>query len=423
MKKLTIEQKAEAYDNLIERLKDFRFEYRFSAFSDTIERYFPELKGSDGEKIRKEIIEYFKHYSGGDNVSIKFPEWIIWLEKQGEQNATELSNICEYSLETWIKIVDFVLTEHNGIGNYLDSYETKDTAEKLREKYKFDAASEEWDRVYRKGLDAGVNKGKAIALKEQKPTDNVEPKFKVGDWVTDGVSKCQIRFIDDTQYWYSENCCILGNIESIDKRYRLWTIQDAKDGDVLAVEPIDGYPSPFIAIYKERGLDFFNSHCFVSRDGEFHEGTTGHDINLVHPATKEQCDTLMKAMADAGYTFDFEKKELKKNEQELDEKYNEWYGFIRWFVKQRTDDHNLIPSSDDIHKWSDNILNHARKVFGQNTVEWSEEDERMIDTIISDLERHGGKEDSCYSSEINYLKSLKDRVQPQLKKLHKLNLL
>ena len=35
------------------------------------------------------------------------------------------------------------------------------------------------------------------------------------------------------------------------------------------------------------------------------------------------------------------------------------------------------------------------------------EDERMIDTIIYDLERHGGKEDSCYSAEINWLKSLR----------------
>ena len=30
------------------------------------------------------------------------------------------------------------------------------------------------------------------------------------------------------------------------------------------------------------------------------------------PATKEQRDTLMKAMTNAEYTFDFEKKELKK---------------------------------------------------------------------------------------------------------------
>ena len=40
---------------------------------------------------------------------------------------------------------------------------------------------------------------------------------------------------------------------------------------------------------------------------------------------------------------------------------------------------------------------------------WSEEDKKMIDTIIYDLERHGGKEDSCYSAEINWLKSLKEK--------------
>ena len=33
---------------------------------------------------------------------------------------------------------------------------------------------------------------------------------------------------------------------------------------------------------------------------------------FIKPATKEQCDTLMKEMNDAGYEWDAEKKELKK---------------------------------------------------------------------------------------------------------------
>ena len=36
------------------------------------------------------------------------------------------------------------------------------------------------------------------------------------------------------------------------------------------------------------------------------------EVNTVKPATKIQRDTLLKAMSDAGYTFDFDKKELKK---------------------------------------------------------------------------------------------------------------
>ncbi len=99
------------------------------------------------------------------------------------------------------------------------------------------------------------------------------------------------------------------------KYFRLWTIKDAKDGDILAVESRNDYPSPFIAIYKEHGLNFFNSHCFISCDGKFHKGTTGHSIYLICPATKEQRAKLEKAMTDDGYTFDFEKKELKKIEQ------------------------------------------------------------------------------------------------------------
>lgn len=34
------------------------------------------------------------------------------------------------------------------------------------------------------------------------------------------------------------------------------------------------------------------------------------------PATKEQCDLLFAKMHEAGYEFDFEKKELKKIEQQ-----------------------------------------------------------------------------------------------------------
>ena len=88
------------------------------------------------------------------------------------------------------------------------------------------------------------------------------------------------------------------------------------------------------------------------------------------PATKEQRDTLMKAMAEAGYAFDFEKKELKKIEPQ--------------------------PA-------------------------WSDEDEKRIKNILSVLDVQvcwdGAtlKKMNPYQKEINWLKSLKDRVQPQPK--------
>lgn len=70
-------------------------------------------------------------------------------------------------LKTWNDIVAYVLKEHNGIGNYLDDPDVRDTAKKLQKKYKFDCANEEWDIVYRRGLDAGINYGKTEALRVQ----------------------------------------------------------------------------------------------------------------------------------------------------------------------------------------------------------------------------------------------------------------
>ena len=107
---------------------------------------------------------------------------------------------------------------------------------------------------------------------------------------------------------------------------------------------------------------------------------------------------------------DAERKELRKIELEPTEG---WYDFIRWFVKQRTDDYTLIPSDDDIHKWGDNILNHARKVL-EKSPSWSEEDQEMLNQVIEDIVKLAGPY-VCYHKDVDWLKSLKDRVLPQPK--------
>lgn len=136
-------------------------------------------------------LQYVDTPTGGRLERVDQPtmlENIMW--GSGEQKPAEISNICEFSIKTWMKIVDYVLTEHNGIGNYLIDPEVKDTAEKLQKKYKFDAASEEWDRVYRKGLDAGVNKGRAEALREQKSWSEEDEKA-INDimWIIEAYRK------------------------------------------------------------------------------------------------------------------------------------------------------------------------------------------------------------------------------------------
>lgn len=225
MEELSIEEKAKRYDEAIvkgRQIQNTPYTAHWDTMKEVVEHLFPELKENKDEVIRKALVELVRKHCVNETRCM-MEEWLekqgkkvniqtineVWKdmrlevgaqasgnrhepqysdnstklfslndideiiekisEKQDEQKPAEISNICEFSIETWVKIVDYVLTEHNGIGNYLTDPEVKDTAEKLQKKYKFDAASEEWDRVYRKGLDAGVNKGRAEALKEQKP--------------------------------------------------------------------------------------------------------------------------------------------------------------------------------------------------------------------------------------------------------------
>jgi co-chaperonin GroES (HSP10) len=144
----------------------------------------------------------------------------------------------------------------------------------------------------------------------------IQPNFKVGDWITDGVSKCQIYFIDDTQYWYSENC-ILGSIESVDKQYHLWTINDAKDGDVLFHSDS---ASNGIFIFKEilqlGTLQKVICYCdYDSEDGfclgENHTCCWA-DSKILRPATEERRNRLFQKMREAGYRWNPETKVLEK---------------------------------------------------------------------------------------------------------------
>lgn len=102
MEELSIEQKAEAYDNLIERLKNFQFEYRFSAFSDTIERYFPELKSED-ERIKESLINYFEDFHLQTFAGLDPKKILAWLKAQNHwKPSKELLEAFDYYMDAII---------------------------------------------------------------------------------------------------------------------------------------------------------------------------------------------------------------------------------------------------------------------------------------------------------------------------------
>lgn len=152
----------------------------------------------------------------------------------------------------------------------------------------------------------------------EKPKEEViEHKFEVGDWVVwDNKISCHIDNIyqgkESLMYRITDvhNMTRDYSVKGFDNNAHLWTIKDAKDGDVLVASDgsiflfkstINGACKHYVALTTDNVINF--------NEGLEHYWETS---TAVHPATKEQRDILLKAMADAGYAFDFEKKELKK---------------------------------------------------------------------------------------------------------------
>ena len=83
MEKLSIEEKAKAYDKAIEKAKEKYAMFEGMQAGDVLEDVFPELKESEDEKIRKRIISALVEW----NEKCSFPgdsdDMIVWLEKQG----------------------------------------------------------------------------------------------------------------------------------------------------------------------------------------------------------------------------------------------------------------------------------------------------------------------------------------------------
>ena len=208
--------------------------------------------------------------------------------------------------------------------------------------------------------------------------DKVEPKFKQGEWIVWKDKYYKVNYNGCGYELFGQNGLSTSwDYKTIEDNAHLWTIQDAKDGDVLS----DGTT---IFIFKDLLSDgSVMSYCDCDTDSDEGDAFCPLSVNLmcskITPATKEQRDALMKAMTDAGYTFDFEKKELKKI---VDEEQ----------IKKNLQD------------------NSFRRMFEQNPA-WSEEDDYnlqcMIAKVVNDIQNGNvGRNQEL----IDWLKSLKDRV-------------
>lgn len=218
---------------------------------------------------------------------------------------------------------------------------------------------------------------------ECKSIDEVKPKFKVGDWITTvndnggRVVENVVEFIGNKVRLVDTDGVYTICPQSWLNHYYFWTIQDAKDGDVLvSVNPFifrgfgdKKHPNSPVAYC---GIDTQNNFISTLRETRW----TTHEV---HPATKKEVDFLFQKMHEAGYEWDVEKKELMKIEQEStwNEKIkglNELEAYILSLVPDRSLDAIKVDAKNIRY-----IINKEQKPA------WSEEDEAMIRDIIDGL--------------------------------------
>lgn len=421
----TVEEKAQAYDEAIERAKKLKENPQsvFNEYSpkegDTICDYiFPELKELGDEKIRKALVELVKcnersGYTLLNNVSTS--SMLAWLEKQGGQKVS----VVEFNAKDWYvskvdgKIYNAKFMEKTPTNqarkleiekaamsatgiieqeewfikgaewsdknpSYISSEKQGEQKPTLRERYKNIANSEWFKKTY---------EGMSISDDEEVDNvNNIEPKFKVGDWIVNRLGNIwHIDSFDTKNYQVTTNKGEHNYFPiNIQDRMHIWTIADAKDGDIL-VGKIDG--DDYILIFKQikdgwietygHYYDTVDRFCVPSqlfcRD---YKGT-------FYPATKVQRDLLFQKMKEAGYEWDSERKELKIVDWSKHIKYNpNTPSIIKekpvWSEKdeRNLNDAILFIETGTYSLDKDNLINWLKSLKPQNT--WKPSDEQMV---------------------------------------------
>ena len=256
----------------------------------TWEGFVPPCKFNDGdERVRKAILTGLIDCRDAPDLGwsnfggIEIDDCIAWIEKQGEQK----SNPCEKCDHVMLNCqnVPCIKTFDKGKSALEAIREEKvDNANKIEPKFKI-----EKDKWYVCIRDLDDNYGGAKAF-----------------------CKGSIYYSTKDETLIPENSNIPSEIKyCVNHYFRPWTIEDAKDGDVLANK--NG------AIFINAGSSgggTLDCYCYLSVQNEFciEEHKTGSWLykDDIKPATKEQCNLLFQRMKEAGYLWDAEKKDFEK---------------------------------------------------------------------------------------------------------------
>ena len=324
------------------------------------ETIFPELKESEDERIRKEMLDFFKQFYDIKNIkSIDVEPWISWLEKQGNQKP-----IIPWKYKkdhTPLFRDSLILNKYGCVANSPSGSIVSD------------AWVLDFDALAKLPKEELEKQGSQILANSAK-TCKDEPKFKVGDWIVYNDDICQIVRREEgcnklvTNFGIEKELVNERNLSTA----RPWTIQDAKDGDVLSNEEM-------VVIFKHFEEPPYRQHivAYIGLDTcgniQITNDTWTLGIDKAKPATKEQRDLLFQKMKEAGYEWDAEKKELRKIEQ--NPAWSEKNEAVLDALIRRLEGEDIYVSP---HLAVECLKSLKERVLPQPKREWSEEDEQYL---------------------------------------------
>lgn len=261
MKELSIEEKAKSYDRALEIAKAWCKLDNNDLSNDDLKILFPELKEeSDDERIINCIgmcltdvnEQRFKDYN------TNFKACLEWLEKHKEEKPTEKSTF---------EIGD-IIRRKDGDG------------------LEWAILNIENDRYY---TIANADYDKVTILDDSWELVRKKSKFNEGDWVvTDGITY-RIEDVLEDGYNNSKQGFISKERED---NMRLWTINDAKPGDILIEDE-------YIVMFKNIDMDnpeiyFWTSYSLNRITDKFYkDDMSRYNYSKFKPATEEQSHILL----------------------------------------------------------------------------------------------------------------------------------
>ena len=427
MKELSIEEKAKAYDETLDRArKEYKTHESFKGFREILVHIFPELAVSEDEKIREKLLSSFKDImtdADKDELwyGLPYNDIIAWLEKQGEKTPDKIVEKARTEKQR------VLLTETDGNASIdWDCRSLDDVKTLLKCGLEFIRTIEANKQTLTDSRFGGcsfrvpIRYDKGIKQDEQRSTDKVESKFKVGDIISNGISEVKIVSIGKDNYTVTngeiENHSHAGNWVVYFKDQDKWKLVEQKSSwseeDERMYRGLHNliYSTPYCDSRKELSDWFESIKDRVQLKKEWSE-------------EDEKYSSYICAALDAYYRLR-EEKNNTSGQEKLDAAV-EWIGNrlkslkpkeFNPVIEHRQKLDNIIDTAERHLLLSREDREYLKKLRDTTYDKiWTEEDDKFFEELHKEFEK--GYEDASieqlkdiYSRQLQWLESIKSRL-------------